>query len=437
MRRLLFPAAVSLSLVALVACSSDDEAGSPPGASSPAPSPTGPSSSGGPPGSTPPGAPAAPGGVDTGCLTGGYAALDFEVSAIVPDGDGAALVSNGKLVPIADGKLGAPKNTAPFANQASELVVARGGDGSLLVVTAAGVVVVDQAGKITRDLRKDALRIPVSAATFGKDGAIYTVGKEDDAQQKGQLVVSRIGADGKIDPTFGVQGRAKTTSQDDLGSARRIVAADDGTLWILASGGFFAPAVARVSPTGTFDVGFGTSGVVVLKQLGPRNARDFALTKDGGAFVLGMTNDQPQIAKVLPSGTLDTAFATAGVATFSITKPLSSKYDEQVESTSLVLQPDGKLLVVSSYEWDDGEDKKLEEESILVLRANADGKLDESFGTKGVTRVALGSVSKPSKVWASQSSVVVGGNRLLVGGTTYSALGTKGPQAGGVVCLAL
>lgn len=356
---------------------------------------------------------------------------------MIGEGDGAALVTGGKLIPVAGGRVGAPKNATPFASQASSLGVARGADGSLLVVTGAGVVVVDQAGKITRELRKDALRVPVSAATFGKDGAIYTVGTEDDDAQKGQLVVSRIGADGKVDTTFGAQGLAKTASQDDLGSVTRVVAGGDGSLWILASGGFFSPVVAKVSEAGTFDAGFGTNGVVLLKQLGPRNARDFALTEGGGAFVLGMTNDQPQVAKLLPSGALDTAFATGGVASFSITKPLSSKYDEQVESKSLVLQPDGKLLVVNSYEWDDGEDDELEEESILVLRANADGKLDESFGTKGVTRVALGSAAKPSKVWAAQSSVVVAGNRLLVGGTTYSALGTKGPQAGGVVCLGL
>lgn len=414
------------------ACSSSEDGSSADPAAANAPGTTPGGSSGGTASS--PAATAAPGAVDPACLTGGYARLPNAVTAVFAREGGAVVVAGTRRVEIdGAGKTGV-EGTGTSSSQYWDLRLLP--NGGLLSLDENELTTWDAAGKATASALVGKLLVkPSYVAPI--EGGFLVAGAEKAAaaQNKRVIALQKLSTTGEADPTFGDKGIARVVSTDDL-RLEGIHVAKSGEVWIRGSGKMYVPFLAKFSANGAADAAFGTAGVASLDRLGTRASRDLVFGKDGSVFLLGMTGDAPQIMKLRADGAPDATFGQGGLAELRVTKPLSSKYDEQVESKSLLLQEDGKLLVVSSYEWDDGEDRKLEEESLLVLRLGTDGALDASFGTEGRVRVALGAAGTPSKDWAKPGAAIVG-SRLLVGGTTYTELGSKGAQAGGLVCLAL
>lgn len=407
-------------------CASEEEtASTPPGTTAP----SGTSSSSGGPTSTPATPAAAPGAVDPSCLASGYAGLTAEVTALFSGPEGAVVIAGTERVGIApNGKLGAAGRSANSSSYTDLRPLPGGG---LLTLDGTGITTWDAAGKALATVATSKLLVTPSSV-LPTEGGYVVLGNEKAAaaQNKRVIAIQKLSTQGEPDTTFGDKGIARLESAEEL-TLEGVALGPDGAIWVHGSAKFAVPFVAKLSPTGATSI-----PATVLARMGTRASRDLVFAKDGGVFVLGMTGDAPQVAKLGADGTPDASFGDGGLAELRVTKPLSSKYDERVESRKLLLQDDGKLLVVSSYEWDDGKDRKLEEESLLVLRLGTDGKLDPTFGTGGQARVALGAPAKPSKAWAKPAAALLG-SRLLVGGTTYTELGSKGTRAGGLVCLAL
>lgn len=91
---------------------------------------------------------------------------------------------------------------------------------------------------------------------------------------------------------------------------------------------------------------------------------------DGGFIVVGHADNgsdrEIALARYTAAGRLDTNFGNGG----KVTTPVGSGY---VSARGATLQPDGKILVAGGYARD-----------FLVLRYNADGSLDTSFGEQGI-----------------------------------------------------
>src|SRR5438552_19066342 len=87
----------------------------------------------------------------------------------------------------------------------------------------------------------------------------------------------------------------------------------------------------------------------------------------------------PLAARADP-GDLDPSFGAGG----QVTTPILSGYDG---ASALVVQPDGKLVAA-------GHAYNANNDTFALVRYNADGSLDASFGTGGKVTTAVGSRSE-------------------------------------------
>ncbi len=119
------------------------------------------------------------------------------------------------------------------------------------------------------------------------------------------------------------------------------------------------------------DIQFGAGGIVVIPKNGtlPEFVQDLAVAQDNTILVLvGFTNAPGvKVVKLDDIGTIDPAFQTSSISVDGV----------YLQGRKLVIEPDGKILVALYYST--GNDRDL-----AVARLNADGSMDESFGTQGM-----------------------------------------------------
>jgi uncharacterized delta-60 repeat protein len=212
---------------------------------------------------------------------------------------------------------------------------------------------------------------------------------------------------GALDPSFGMGGEVTT----DFGSsdfiARSLLQTDGkivavGSTLVGSSSDF---ALARYNVDGSLDMSFGVGGKVT-SPLG--FATDAVLQANGDIVVTGGQSSQGQqggplvVARYTPSGTLDSTFGTAGVVMTDVVEPATA---------GVAIQQDGKIVVASSV----GIPPDIAR--IELLRYNADGTLDQTFGSAG----------KVTDVGTIANRVLVdSGGKILIAVTGVPTL-TEGP----------
>lgn len=252
--------------------------------------------------------------------------------------------------------------------------------------------------------------------------------------------VARFGASpptssvaGALDPTFGTGGTLTTQISAGADQANGVVAQPDGKIVVVgySNSGW---AIARYEADGSLDPAFGTGGRVAT-SFGSSDAQatSVMLQPDGKIVVAGNVGspgyENLAIARYGTDGALDTGFGLGGTRFDS----LSPRTDR---ATSLALQGDGKI-VVAGYADDGGL-----RHNFLVVRYTASGDLDSGFGVGG-SRVS--SLTAPSHNVAN-AVVVQPDGRIILGGWTgngftaarYTAAGTLDASfgAGGFVSIA-
>ena len=129
------------------------------------------------------------------------------------------------------------------------------------------------------------------------------------------------------------------------------------------------------------DLTFGASGSTVGSHLGA-TYYDAAIQADGKIVVFGVDNRPGMfLSRYLPDGTLDTSFSVDGIEDVDFGSGSAIGKD-------LVIQPDGKLLVMS---WSSGDGNG----DVGVARYNTDGTLDVTFGGDGTIVQSLRSLINP------------------------------------------
>jgi uncharacterized delta-60 repeat protein len=209
-----------------------------------------------------------------------------------------------------------------------------------------------------------------------------------------KFAVARYNADGTLDATFGGDGKVRTnfTSEQDYASGvavqgdGKIVAAGSAGRRYNRSGKF---ALARYHADGTLDATFGRDGRVTANFTSRDDyAYEVAIQADGKIVVAGTAR---QLASGVPE---DTQFALARFgsngrldSTFGGDGKVTTDFEEGWgEAWGLAIQADGKI-VVGGYEG--------YEDTGMLVRYNADGTLDTTFGGDGgvetsiLTEVAL------------------------------------------------
>jgi uncharacterized delta-60 repeat protein len=304
-------------------------------------------------------------------------------------------------------------------------------------------------------------------ATFGSSGKVVTRdfgrGKDLLVQPDGKILlggetevsgilnnefaVIRYNTDGTLDSTFGTNGEAALNFDlypSNYGSDDHVLTIalqPDGK--ILAAGytkgensdyaGTFL-AIARFNADGSLDTTFGTDGKIKLRPSENLEITygivSLALQPDGKFIVAGASSsgsvNQPHgdfyLARLNANGTMDGTFGTGGTVT---THLLSD--NSQAALRHIVLQPDGKIVLLGRDTGTDSDSNS--EGGAVIIRYNADGSLDDTFGSGGIVlsdtkSVALNAIGFDT---ASDAQIEPDG-KIIVAEESYLNTGTSQAQ---------
>ena len=203
------------------------------------------------------------------------------------------------------------------------------------------------------------------------------------------LQLARYSASGVPDAAFGTSGRAVTAVTNVNPEMNVSIISSDGS--IIARGFRYngtndVPFAAKFTSAGLPDTSYGTNGVAQLDSL-PLGFTIIGSDFDASGRVIfaGTTpNGGPQgqdvfVTRLTSTGAIDTTFGTSGVAQFNIST--TSPFNDR--GTSPWVQPDGKIVVGGRTIGPSGFF------DFLVMRIDANGVRDPSFGTNGVVTTRL------------------------------------------------
>jgi uncharacterized delta-60 repeat protein len=157
---------------------------------------------------------------------------------------------------------------------------------------------------------------------------------------------------------------------------------------------------ARDNPSGGLDNSFSGDGRAMYDQSNVINqATAMAIQADGKIVTVGATGASSNffVTRSLPNGTLDTTFSGDG--------KFSHTFGGIDVATDVAVQADGKIVVVGWTDFTTTDD-------FAVLRLNADGTLDSTFGTGGTLTIHMFGADRATGV------AVQPDNKILIGGYT-------------------
>ncbi len=135
---------------------------------------------------------------------------------------------------------------------------------------------------------------------------------------------------------------------------------------------------------GKLDKSFGDKGIVITDLYHDNDyCKSMAIQKDGKIILAGFTdngtNEDFALCRFHPDGALDTLFGTKG----KIITPVGHDYDL---AYAVKIQSSGKIIA-AGYTGDE------KHEDFVLVRYNSDGKIDSSFGNKGIVITSIGKIS--------------------------------------------
>jgi uncharacterized delta-60 repeat protein len=200
----------------------------------------------------------------------------------------------------------------------------------------------------------------------------------------GAICVLALAAPGALDPTFSGDGKLTTNFTRTHDGANGVAIQADGKIVVAGQAGGYPArsrfALARYRAGGTLDPTFGGTGKLTTRFAGSAYASDVAIQADGRIVVVGQANDKFALARYDRDETLDSTFNGDGKRTTSFL-PLDT-----AGAASVAVQADGKIVVAGSAWCEEtlGTCPAEEESSdFAVARYDVDGTLDASFSEDG------------------------------------------------------
>jgi uncharacterized delta-60 repeat protein len=157
------------------------------------------------------------------------------------------------------------------------------------------------------------------------------------------LLVARIATDGSLDSSFGTGGFFVESLQDS-GRIRDLKIQPDGK-FVFTGDYYFgedssdvAPFVGRLEIGGSWDSGFGESGVTLFAPRQEEAGYSIEVDSDGKIYVAGLlyiddiNQGRLSLVRFLSDGTLDTSFAESGVAVTNNRASLSESWRMQIQN---------------------------------------------------------------------------------------------------------
>ncbi len=332
----------------------------------------------------------ADGTLDTGFGTDGKVLTP--VGTLTDEAHSIALQDDGKIV------------VAGYASSGNNdfAVVRYNADGSLDTGFGTG-------GKVTTPIGTDsdyAQDVAVQA-----DGKIVVSGYTKVSLFDTDFALVRYNADGSLDSGFGTGGKVTTAFGTGYDEAYSVTVQADGKIIVAgsANNGSEDFALIRYNADGSLDSGFGTGGKVTTPiGTGAVTAYDVLVQADGKIVVAGQasgTGYDFALARYNADGSLDSGFGSGGTV-------LSAVSTNNDYGRFVALQSDGKIVVGGSSNHDDFD------YDFALTRYNTDGSLDTSFGSGGTAFTQIGSANE----YAMAGAVTAGDEIVLTG---YSNNGTN------------
>jgi len=270
-------------------------------------------------------------------------------------------------------------------------------DGVLAKYNDAGVI---DTGFATNGKVISGLTLNDKAYKMVKDssGNIYLTGYITDSSNHRRAVVAKYNSNGQLDTTYGSGGSFITGSVGYDAQGTSIALDSNGKIVFGAtlknSSSHWTVAVVRLNTNGTPDTTFGTNGAVIFGGASYNILYDIAIDSVGNILAVGWTknsNKDVALARITPSGTLDTTFGTNGVAILD-----SGSGDD--EGKAIKIDSSGHIIVAGQSAG-----------GMSIARFNSNGSLDTSFGTNGV-------VVYSSAISDAYDLVIDSNNNILVAG---------------------
>lgn len=187
--------------------------------------------------------------------------------------------------------------------------------------------------------------------------------------------VTRLFPDGSLDNSFGFNGQTVLLWNEANLEVYNMALQDDGNIVLVGGidGAETGQVVIRINGSDGFpDPSFGTDGFVLIPYTIVAYLYDVAIQSDGKIVAAGITAESDldiTVVRLNTDGTLDTDFSFDGKVVTDVNLADWAQ--------GLVVGADGKITVAGSTEHPGGN------RNGLLVRYNADGTLDNTFGTNG------------------------------------------------------
>jgi uncharacterized delta-60 repeat protein len=192
--------------------------------------------------------------------------------------------------------------------------------------------------------------------------------------------LARYNANGTLDSTFGKGGIVASkvgAASWDAATLDPAITDASGNEAIVEVGG--NTNLALFNPNGSLDTAFGNRGTVTLSYA----ADGVVVQPDGKIVVDGDNGSAFELTRFNANGTVDTTFGTNGTATLAIAGGVGSEV--------LVLQPDGKLVVGGEGTWPSTtfDIARFNSNGTPDTSFGNGGSISGSFGTEDVVHMRL------------------------------------------------
>ena len=228
-----------------------------------------------------------------------------------------------------------------------------------------------------------------------------------------EFLLVRYTRSGKIDPSFGDEGRVGPDPVGFIGDPKTIFTQADGKILVATDQPY---GVARFLSDGRLDPTFGHGGRAIdqldfldyelLKTTAPTVSTAVSLP-DGGLLLGGGETDPAAgteelwLARFKADGSLDKSFGKHGVVLISLNK---NDPNQSVAVQAMAVQPDGKIVAAVSSDSNPG---------FNLVRLSRSGLLDRSFGSHGIAVTPPFGAATDTAVQV----VVQSDGTILLGGT--------------------
>lgn len=272
-------------------------------------------------------------------------------------------------------------------------------------------------------------RFFIQSMAIQADGKILLAGYTLDNSYYPAIIVKRYNADGSLDGTFGTMNMyGQQTGAIDFRTAypgwwnyaAKILVQKNGKILVCGNGAAIGGSqsgfiVARIDSTGSYlDNTFGTNGLAykTFNSFDGAACNSIALQKNGKIIAFGVNYDSNLGAEYAmmnfnANGKLNTGFNGTGMLVMN---------NILGNAQSVVLQKDGKIVGAGDRYTD-----QFQELGTLV-RVNANGTIDNSFGSNGIVTGDAGKVSIFKAVTVnSLGNIVAAGDGYSPNGTVFVA----------------